>query len=462
MKKKSTLALLTLSTFVLMSGTIDLNQLFNYANQPIPKYISKDNSPADNPISDAGATLGRVLFYDKKLSLDNSVACASCHRQAFAFSDTAVLSRGIGGKTGRHSMRLVNARFSEENHFFWNERAATLEKQVTMPIRDALEMGFSGEGGQPDFDSLLRKLERTDYYPKLFKFAFGDSEINEQRMQKALAQFIRSIQSFDSKYDIGRAQVQHDSLSFPNFSPAENEGKRLFLTLPQDGGGGCFRCHNPPEFSIDPATLNNGNIEVAGQPSKIDLTNTRAPSLRDLVNPQGKLNGQLMHNGEFTFLFELVSHYAYLTPNPANTNLDPRLSGAANKITLSKGQKEMVVSFLKTLTGKQIYSDEKWADPFDVDGKIEVLPLVSGTSGAALADFDFQIFPNPSFGKVHLRLPSGDFRLEIFDASGRLVRSANVDSSVDLDLSGLAAGVFSVAVFDLKTGRRTVQKLIKI
>lgn len=112
--------------FILVSGTIDLDNLFNYANQNIPNYISKDNTPVSNPIDDKIATLGRVLFYDKNLSDNNNIACASCHQQAFAFSDPLTTSLGLnGGNTGRHSMRLINSRFADEVRFFWDERAVS-------------------------------------------------------------------------------------------------------------------------------------------------------------------------------------------------------------------------------------------------------------------------------------------------------------------------------------------------
>jgi cytochrome c peroxidase len=123
---------------------IDLNNLANYAAQSKPAYITKDNT-GNNPIINAKATLGRVLFYDKKLSIDNTISCASCHKQAFAFSDNQLVSTGVaGGKTDRHSMRLVNERFGVETKFFWDERAASLESQTTQPIADHNEMGFSG------------------------------------------------------------------------------------------------------------------------------------------------------------------------------------------------------------------------------------------------------------------------------------------------------------------------------
>ncbi len=460
MKKHFTLPLLAVSSIVLTAGFIDLNNLFNYANQPIPTYILKDNTPAENPITNKGATLGRVLFYDKKLSLDNSTACASCHHQTFAFGDTAVLSQGIRGLTTRHAMRLVNVRFSDEHRFFWDERAATLENQVTRPIQDHIEMGFSGKDDEPGIDSLLRKMKNTDYYPTLFSFVFGNPEITEQRMQKALAQFVRSIQSFDSKFDAGRVQVKYDSDDFPNFTQKENEGKTLFLTLPTDGGAGCFRCHAAPEFSIDPKTLNNGFIGVAGNPNEIDLSNTRAPSLRDLINPNGILNGPLMHTGQFKYLFDAINHYNYLTVNPLNTNLDPRLAGAENDLTLSKAKKESLVLFLKTLTGEEIYVNEKWSNPFESDGSLEILPIISGTSATA-ADIDFRVFPNPTAGKIQVQIEPGKYQIEIRDAAGRLVFAEKMDGSFDFDFSENAPGVYKISIFDSKTGRHFVKKVVK-
>jgi len=154
-------------------ATIELRNLENYIGQAIPNYIQKNNTPADNPLTNAGATLGRVLFYDKKLSANNSISCGSCHVQEFAFGDTALLSRGLnGGLTGRHSMRLPYSRFAQEERFFWDERANSLEMQTTMPIQDAVEMGFSGVSGQPGFDSLTRKLADIDYYKTLFRFVY--------------------------------------------------------------------------------------------------------------------------------------------------------------------------------------------------------------------------------------------------------------------------------------------------
>jgi cytochrome c peroxidase len=135
--------ILVLLFFVsLTAATIDLDNLFDYEGQITPVYITRDNQSMENVISNEGATLGRVLFYDKNLSLNNTISCGSCHKQEFAFSDTAVRSVGFeGGLTGRHSMRLINARFADEMRFFWDKRAESLEVQTTMPVQDHVEMG---------------------------------------------------------------------------------------------------------------------------------------------------------------------------------------------------------------------------------------------------------------------------------------------------------------------------------
>ncbi len=353
-------------------GNINLSKLENYANQEIPAYLSKDNSKG-NPITDQGATLGRVLFYDKNMSVNNSISCASCHVQKFAFSDTAIASKGVDGFTGRHSMRLINSRFGVETKFFWDERASSLEVQTSMPIQDHIEMGFSGEDGDPSLSDLIVKLEGIDYYQELFEFVYGDSKISESRIQNALSQFIRSIQSFDSKFDEGRRQVQNDLDNFPNYTNQENMGKNLFILPPVfDGNGvrirgglGCQGCHRAPEFDIDPNSLSNGiGGSISGGP---DFTNTRAPSLRNLTNSEGEVNTAMMHTGVIKNLQAAVGHYGNLV-NAArnNSNLDPRLkpNGIGQQLNLTAQEVDAVIAFLKTLSGRDVYTNSKWSNPF--------------------------------------------------------------------------------------------------
>ena len=354
------------------NGSINLNQLENYSNQSKPSYITRDNSNG-NQINDAVATLGRVLFYDKKLSVNNSVSCGSCHKQEFAFGDSASPSKGVAGNTSRQSMRLVNSRFSEEVRFFWDERATSLENQSTQPIKDHVEMGFSGTNGDPNFANLITKLSALDYYKVLFKKGFGNEEITEQKIQTALSQFIRSIQSFDSKFDIGRAQVNNDLANFPNYTAQENQGKNLFITRPTfdangqrtAGGLGCGGCHRAPEFDIDPNSRSNGiGGSINGGP---DFTNTKAPSLRNITLSNGSIATPLMHTGVIKTIQAAIGHYGNLTAAAANnTNLDNRLkpNNIGQQLNLNAQEVNAVEAFLKTLSGNDVFTNKKWSDPF--------------------------------------------------------------------------------------------------
>lgn len=352
---------------------IDPDNLLNYANQGRPEYITRENSAGIN-VDDKKATLGRVLFYDKSLSIDNSISCASCHKQAFAFGDTARASKGVqNGTTARHSMRLINSRFSGETKFFWDERAVNLEAQSTQPIKDHAEMGFSGQSGRPGFNDLITKLSAIDYYKELFQFVYGSTTITETKMQECFSSFIRSIQSFDTKYDAGRATAAADGPFFANFTTQENIGKALFLQPPvfdangnRTGGGlGCQRCHGAPEFAISPTSGNNGIIgTISG--TGIDIAVTRSPTLRDLVRYDGVLNGPLMHTGNITSLQAAIGHYGTINIAPGNTNLDPvlRPNGVGQKLNLTATEVDNLQAFLRTLSGTKVYSDVRWANPF--------------------------------------------------------------------------------------------------
>lgn len=435
---------LGLLLWLCLAGTIDLANLFGYSSQEVPAYIARDNSPVDNPITDLGATLGRVLFYDKALSLNYTVACATCHQQQFAFSDTARQSVGFDGDvTGRHSMRLINIRFAEDPRAFWNERAPSIEAQTTQPIQDHAEMGFSGSGNQPALDSLLRRLQELEHYQTLFPLVFGDSTITEDRLQKALSQFLRSIQSFDSRFDEGMAQALSLQTPFPTFTQSENIGKAIFLRPVQRGG--CQGCHRAPEFDIDPLTHNNGVVGNLLNPADQDLSNTRAPTLRDLVGPNGTINGPIMHDGSLNSLLDVVNHYDSI---PSNMGLDQRLRGAnglGQIINYSPDDKANLVAFLETLTSENVYTEMAYSDPFEPDGSISLTG--SSRTVTALGNLRFTAYPNPATDWVKLDLPQGDFVYTLFDTQGRQVLEGRCsDASAQLDIHNLEAGSYLVQV----------------
>ena len=447
----------------MFAGIIDLNELANYSNQNLPTYITKDNT-LGNSISNEGATLGRVLFYDKELSIDKSLSCGSCHKQASGFGDTKLQSDGVnGGLTGRHSMRLINSRFSIERKFFWDERATSLEEQTTMPIQDHAEMGFSGQNGNPDLDDLLIRLQAIEYYKELFTFVYGDSLVSETRIQNSLAQFIRSIQSFDSKFDEGFEQSPNLNAPFPNYTTQENFGKQLFLAPPQNGGAGCAGCHAPPEFDIDPNTLNNGIIGVVGSTTEIDLTNTRSPSLRDIVNPDGSLNGPLMHDGSLTTLLEVVEHYNSIPNDAANTNLDNRLQRPGNQtqqLNLTTNEKNALEAFLKTLTGTDVYTNEIWSDPFDLGGNITLIGSVL-SSNIDVFGKNIATYPNPVESDLIIRLEPGIYKTTIYTISGQLVLQKDIDGNHQMNLQSLAKGIYILKIRDVESNRVFNKKFVK-
>ncbi|MFZ9700153.1 MAG: cytochrome c peroxidase [Flavobacteriales bacterium] len=464
MMRKTTSVFLGFAFLLLLTaGSIDLGNLFNYYGLAVPAYITKDNAPAPNAADNMRATLGRVLFYDARLSVNNAISCASCHKQEFAFGDTAVRSVGhTGGLTGRHSMRLINARFGTETRFFWNERASSLDDQTSQPIQDAVEMGFSGQGGQPGIDSLIRKLESIPEYPALFQLAFGSPDISEMYIQRALSTFLRSIASFDSKFDVGMAQAPNLGAPFPNFSAQENNGKTLFLT-PPPAGAGCQGCHRGPEFDIDPNSRNNNIVAVAGgQPGQLDLGNTRSPSLRDLVNPAGQLNGPLMHDGSKTSLMQVIDHYNLIVPVPGNTNLDPRLAGPQNQgqnLNLSNADKTALVAFLRTLSGTAVYTAEQWSNPFDANGNIDFIGLPLSTQ--ASASFSWKVYPNPSSDWLKVELPQGlTAELTVTNAQGQVIRKVGSSAGFVLNVQELPAGIYQVRIQDAQ-GKTWVKKWMK-
>lgn len=423
------------------SQTIDY---FDYENQLIPEYIEPDNTPLDNHITNESTTLGRVLFYDKNLSLNNTIACASCHIQQFAFSDTAKFSVGFDGdSTNTHSMRLPYSRFSFNERFFWDGRAETLEEQTTEPIQDFHEMGFSDVNGQPDFDSLINKLSGIQYYSDLFLTAFGDTLISEERISKSLAQFVRSIFSFDSKFDQGMELQSNIFFPFPNFTSQENDGKSLFFSPPTLNGAACSQCHVPPHFNISALSGNNG---VLSNPN--DTSNIKSPSLRDLFNPEGALNGPLMHNGEFNSITEVLEHYNLVPQDSFNTNLDNHLQGDGGKLGLSVSDMEAIEAFLKTLTSNAIYFDKRWSTPFTESGELDLTLNINENN--LKQKFSFNIYPNPSNSLINIEvntLNQQSVDIQLFDMMGRKIQEQlSVVENTSFNVNHLADGVYFINV----------------
>ncbi len=430
---------------------------FNYANIELPPHLSgpmlenADNTPQDNPITDAGATLGRVLFYDPKLSLTNTQSCASCHKQDIAFTDDSQFSRGfVGDFTRRNSMSLSMARFYPDGHFFWDERAIDLEAQTLMPIQDPLEMGMT-------LEALVDKLSATEYYAPLFLDAFGSEEVTTDRIARAMAQFMRSMVSYQSKYDEGLAMVPPGTppgAPLPNFTPMENLGKAVFFD-PQRGN--CAPCHGTTAFilpqprnnGLDLVYEDNGVGEITGLAT--DSALFKVPSLRNV-----EVTGPFMHDGRFESLEEIVEHYNSGVQDHPNLSPILREGGPGTpprQLNLTEDEKAGLVAFLKTLTDPQFLSDERWSDPFCDPNTVGVTEL--------LPESYFTLAPNPVRELLQLRL-SGPLqpgtKVQLLDAHGQLLREALFDESqLQINTADLPAGIYLVR---LTVGHRQVSKKV--
>jgi cytochrome c peroxidase len=321
----------------------------HFKNGPI---AALDNTPADNLLTDAGATLGRVLFYDKRLSHDNAGSCASCHKQANGFSDSTQFSTGINGQqTTRHSMALANGAFYVNGAAFWDERAGSLEEQALIPIESPKEMGST-------LSEVVAKLNQTTFYPVLFQAAFGTPDATPERIGKAIAQFERAMVSYQSKYDTAFPPGSEQG-NFGNvFTADELAGALLF-----HGAGRCSGCHTT-HAHVGQQVFNIGldaNIvdEGAGE------GRFKTPSLRNIA-----VRGRFMHDGRFSTLQQVVEFYnSGVQDNPA---LDESLRDPL-QLNLTPQQIQQLVAYLNTLTDNAFLTSSLFSDPFvtlpgDYDG----------------------------------------------------------------------------------------------
>ena len=376
-------ALVALGVGVLGSGNalselVLPEQPFDYENLDLPDHflvddqtnarwssaaIVNDNTPSLNQVTDAGATLGRVLFYDESLSVSGATSCATCHQQETGFSDPRRFSRGFaGGETQRNSMSLINARFFQNGTFFWDGRAPSLEEAVLEPFLDPLEMGLTEQ-------QLVALVELQPHYRDLMEDAFGDPEVTSERISFALSQFIRSIVSFESRYDEGRAQVETQLDPFPNFTDQENLGKELFQQAPGDQAP-CSSCHISEAFvNTFFGLMNNGldaeSVTDLGQFAVTeeleDLGAFKAPSLRNIA-----LTAPYMHDGRFETLTDVVNFYSTgVQDHPALSPFMRSESGFPGGRNFTAEETAALVAFLETLTDNNISTDERFSNPFE-------------------------------------------------------------------------------------------------
>jgi cytochrome c peroxidase len=288
--------------------------------------------PADNPLTNEKVELGRLLFFDKRLSQDNTIACANCHLAKFAFTDGKPVSTGIRGqKGGRSAPASFNRVFSSAQ--FWDGRAATLEDQSVGPFTNPIEHGF------PNYDVMRAKMMKIAGYRKLFKQAFGEENITIDNVGRAIASFQRTVLSGNSpadRFDQGQeagaisAEAQHGLILF-------REKAR------------CTKCHsgfNSTDEKFhnlglgwDDNKVDLGRYMVTKNPEDIGAFKT--PTLREIAR-----SAPYTHDGRFKTLEEVVNFYNQ--GGVKNPHQDPLII----PLDLTDQEKHDLVAFLHTLNGE--------------------------------------------------------------------------------------------------------------
>ena len=306
--------------------------------------------PTNNPLTEEGISLGKKLFFDKKLSADNSQACADCHNPSMAFTDGLQYSLGIDNIEGiRNTMPLFNLAWNYEDRFFWDGRELSLERQTFDPITNPIEMHNS-------IENVVAVLQQEHDYPLLFEQAFGTTTIDSVQIGKAIAQFERTIISANSKFDqylMGQTALTAEEL----------EGFNIFM---DEARGDCFHCHgnqNNPLWTdnkfhnngLDTNPLDLGLALASGDPN--DNGKFKSPSLRNLA-----FTAPYMHDGRFATLDEVIDHYSEgLQESPT---IDPLMKKVEEGgVHLSTNEKQNLKSFLLTLSDFEFLTNPKYQHP---------------------------------------------------------------------------------------------------
>ena len=387
------------------------------------------------------ATLGRVLFYDQKLSALENISCASCHNQSLSFTENKSFSEGISAPTKRNSMHLNDMAWTNNKSFFWDMSETDLHEMIRLPLTDENEIGAN-------MDEIAMKLSLTDYYPELFVKAFGDPLITEDRIVDGLVQFIMSMNTFNSKFDQEAAQ------GFSGFTIQEELGLQLFSE-------NCTFCHNQGKHAFFEEELGNFGTPLEsfpflfnnGLPADPDDAGAgewnpgfenlfKIPSLRNI-----ELTAPYMHDGRFDNLDDVINFYSEETEeNEWSFGFIP-----PGGFQFSEVEKSSLKAFLKTLTDETFLTNPIWSDPF------------GETVNVPQNGFDnFVIKPNPLSDYSIIEFDNSLEKLtsiSIYSSEGRLVKHDNFSSNTyRLNKSEFNTGMYLLEI--IQGDKKQTQKLI--
>jgi cytochrome c peroxidase len=335
---------------------------FTYADEQLElpyafRNSSDDRTPSENRTTNAGATLGRVLFYDKRLSSTNTVACASCHQQNHGFTIADRFAIGaLGIPTRRNPLGLGNVRFNRQVRWFWDMRSRSLQDLVLIPIQNPEELGSS-------LGALESKLASTEFYPPLFEAAFGTPEVTAERISKALAQFLQALISYSSRYNLAYTPMFNGSGDPSSVLTAQElRGAEIF-----EGVGRCSLCHDPT-ILVNVWQANNGLDAVITDPGAQDLHMQRGDTqgvFRSASLMNIALTGPYMHDGRFATLREVIDHYDHNVQESEDLDNILRVGNSEpRRLNLSEEDKLALEAFLNTFTDTAFLQDPKFSDPF--------------------------------------------------------------------------------------------------
>ena len=324
----------------------------------IPSHFPDMIIPEDNPMTVEGVALGRMLFYEKKLSGDNTMSCGECHSPQSAFSDPNQYSTGIDGEVGnRNSMALINLGWNTS--FFWDGRAKTLEEQILEPVTNPIEM-------HETWPNAVGKLNSSVDYRNYFFRAFGEEGIDSIKVSKAIAQFLRTMISGSSKYDVmykyenSLPLSASENIIYQSVTPSEWAGYDLFKSL---NGADCFHCHNGPLMQVQKFS-NNGLDQVFTDLGRGGVTESsndngkfKVPTLRNIA-----YSAPYMHDGRFATLDEVIDHYS--SGIQTSSTLDPLIEYAfQGGVQLDNTQKDLLKQFLLTLSDESFINNPNFQEP---------------------------------------------------------------------------------------------------
>jgi len=332
-----------------------------YLDMPATPYVY--SAISSDTAYNQKSSLGRVLFYDPHLSVNNAISCGSCHKQALGFADNAAFSTGFEGMlTKRNSKSIVNLGGDQFVNFsisepgsplFWDGREEILQNLVARPVTNHVEMGIEDTGVLPS------KLAGQSYYNQLFVSAYGDGSITMARISECVADFLVSIQSVNTRFDQFTNQGQNV------FSPSEQYGYNLFTTKYN-----CENCHHLQQNTYTTEDFKDIGLDAnyadlgRGAVTKVTTDNGtfRVPSLRNVA-----LSAPYMHDGRYKTLSDVIDHYSHGIMN--SPNLDPQLrdsTGRAMQMNIPEADKQALIAFLSTLTDFDLVSDPKFSNPFKI------------------------------------------------------------------------------------------------